>query len=100
MSVQVDQVVAVELAGGFGTRIKHLLGDIPKPMAPVAGKPFLEWVIRYLAKQGINKVVLSTGHLAEVIKKHFQDSPVTGVTVKCVRETTPLGTAGGFLHAA
>ncbi len=92
--------VAVILAGGFGTRIKHLLRDLPKPMAPVASRPFVEWVIRYLARQGIRRVVLSTGYLADSVTSHFASQPVHGVRVDCVPETTPLGTAGGFLNAA
>ena len=93
------QISAVILAGGFGTRIKHLLGDLPKPMAPVNGRPFVEWVVRYLAAQGIRNVILSTGHLAETVEKHFAPQPVKNVHVICVPETTPLGTAGGFLNA-
>ena len=99
MSVRPEQITAVVLAGGFGTRIKHLLGDLPKPMAPVNGKPFVEWVVRYLAAQGIRNVILSTGHLAETVEKHFAPQPVKNVRVTCVPETTPLGTAGGFLNA-
>jgi NDP-sugar pyrophosphorylase family protein len=99
VSVSTENISAVILAGGFGTRIKHLLGDLPKPMAPVNGRPFLEWVVRWLAAQGIRRVVLSTGYMAETIERHFQPQPVAGVTVSCVPETTPLGTAGGFLNA-
>ncbi len=99
MKISSENISAVILAGGFGTRIKHLLGDLPKPMAPVNGRPFLEWVVRWLAAQNIRRVVLSTGYLAETIEKHFSSQPVAGVTVSCVPETTPLGTAGGFLNA-
>jgi D-glycero-alpha-D-manno-heptose 1-phosphate guanylyltransferase len=94
-----NQITAVVLAGGFGRRITHLLPDIPKPMAPVAGRPFLEWIVRYLAAQDIRRVILSTGHLAAVVEKHFRAQPVPGVNVRCVPETEPLGTAGGFLNA-
>lgn len=100
MSIAPEQITAVVLAGGFGTRIRHLLGDLPKPMAPVNGRPFVEWVVRYLAAQGIHSVILSTGYLAETVEKHFLSQPVAGVKVVCVPETTPLGTAGGFLNAA
>ncbi len=100
MKVSPHQVVAVVLAGGFGTRIKHLLGDLPKPMAPVAGRPFLEWVVRYLVAQKIRRVVLSTGYHADMVKNHFATQPVKNVQVHCVPETQPLGTAGGFLNAA
>ena len=95
-----DQIVAVILAGGFGTRIKHLLLDLPKPMAPIAGRPCLEWLVRYLAKQGVRRVVLSTGYLAEVVQRHFDRQPVRGVTVHCVAEPEPLGTGGAVRHAA
>lgn len=68
-------------------------------MAPVAGRPFLEWIVCYLAAQKIRRVVLSTGHLAAEVEKHFQPQPVPGVNVTCVPETVPLGTAGGFANA-
>ena len=100
MRLDPNQVVAVVLAGGFGTRVAHLLPGIPKPMAPVAGKPFLEWVARYLARQNIRNVVFSTGHLSDVIEDYFRKEPVLGIETRCVAETQPLGTAGGFLNAA
>jgi NDP-sugar pyrophosphorylase family protein len=99
VSVRPEQTTAVILAGGFGTRIKHLLGDLPKPMAVVNGRPFVEWVVRYLAGQDIRNVILSTGHFAGTVEKHFAPQPVKNVCVTCVPETTPLGTAGGFLNA-
>ena len=99
MSLKLSQVVGVVLAGGFGTRVAHLLPGVPKPMAPVAGRPFLEWVVRRLARQGIPKVLLSTGHLAEVVDRYFQPQPVAGVITRSFAETRPLGTAGGFLNA-
>ena len=100
MSLKLNQVVAVVLAGGFGTRVAHLLAGVPKPMVPVAGKPFLEWVVRWLARQGIRKAILSTGHLAEVVEAHFRTQPVAGVATRCIAETRSLGTGGGFLNAA
>ena len=100
MSLKLSQVVAVVLAGGFGTRVAHLLAGVPKPMVPVAGKPFLEWVVRWLARQGIRKAILSTGHLADVVESHFRTQPVAGVATRCIAETRPLGTGGGFLNAA
>jgi D-glycero-alpha-D-manno-heptose 1-phosphate guanylyltransferase len=99
MRANLSEVVAVVLAGGAGTRVQHLLGDLPKPMAPVEGKPFLEWLVRYLAKQGLKRVLISTGYRAEAISTHFDRQPVPGVETLCVAETAPLGTAGGILHA-
>lgn len=100
MSVAPEQITAVVLAGGFGTRIRHLLQNLPKPMAPVAGRPFVEWVVRYLKRQQLSRAVLSTGYLAETVEAHFNTHPIPGISVTCVPETTPLGTAGGFLNAA
>ncbi|HEY1663599.1 MAG TPA: sugar phosphate nucleotidyltransferase [Verrucomicrobiae bacterium] len=99
VSLSPEQIGAVVLAGGFGRRIQHVLADVPKPMAPVNGRPFLEWVVRYLAAQKIRRVILSTGHLSQVIEKHFQSQPVKNVRISCVHENSPLGTAGGFLNA-
>jgi D-glycero-alpha-D-manno-heptose 1-phosphate guanylyltransferase len=99
VSVPPEKITAVVLAGGFGRRIQHLLPDLPKPMVPVNGRPFLEWVVRYLAAQKILRVILSTGHLAGAVEKHFHSQPVKNVHVSCVPETKPLGTAGGFLNA-
>jgi len=90
---------AIVLAGGFGTRVSHLLPGIPKPMAPVAGRPFVEWVVRYFAKWGCREFVLATGHLATAIEDHFNTQPVPGVSVTCRAEQTPLGTAGGCINA-
>jgi len=94
-----DQITAVVLAGGLGTRVQDLLPNLPKPMAPVAGRPFLEWVVRYLARQKIRHMILATGYLGETIERHFAAQPVKAVTVRCVPESKPLGTAGGFLNA-
>jgi D-glycero-alpha-D-manno-heptose 1-phosphate guanylyltransferase len=100
MSGRPLQVVAVVLAGGLGTRIKHLVPGLPKPMVPVAGRPFLEWVVRYLIKQGIRKVIISSGYRAETIERHFQNSMIQNVAITCAAENTPLGTGGGLRHVA
>lgn len=92
-------VTAVILAGGKGTRIAHLLPDVPKPMASVAGRPFLDWVLLQLARDGVGSFLLSTGHLGEVIEAHIAQVPVGGIRARCVREDVPCGTAGGFLNA-
>lgn len=92
-------VTAVVLAGGFGTRIKHLLGELPKPMAVVAGEPFMAWVGRYLRRQGVGQAILSTGYKGEMIADYFASSPIEGLKISCRLEDEPKGTAGGFLHA-
>lgn len=93
------KITAVILAGGFGTRVKHLLPNIPKPMATVLNKPFIEWIIRYLHQQNIDKFLLSTGYLAEVIETYFNKNTLDKMTIKCYEEKEPLGTGGGFINA-
>lgn len=91
--------LAVVLAGGFGTRLRSVLPDLPKPLAPAAGKPFLEWVLRYLRGQGVERAVISAGHRAEQVESFCRALSLPGISVACVNESRPLGTAGGFLNA-
>ena len=93
-------ITALILAGGFGMRIKDLLGDLPKPMAPVKGRPFVEWIVRWLKAQGVRDVILSTGFRAELVEKHFSTTPVSEMNVRCITEPEPMGTGGGLAHAA
>ena len=90
---------AIILAGGLGTRVSHLLGDLPKPLAPVLGRPFLEWICHYLAGQGIRRILISTGYRGDKIAAHFARVEIAKVRITCHQETGQLGTAGGFLHA-
>ncbi|MBE7539833.1 MAG: NTP transferase domain-containing protein [Opitutaceae bacterium] len=99
MSERTPPPGVIVLAGGFGTRVSHLLPGVPKPMAPVAGRPFVEWVVRAFARWGCRDFFLATGHLAEVVGNHFKSQPVPNISVTCRPETSPLGTAGGCIHA-
>jgi D-glycero-alpha-D-manno-heptose 1-phosphate guanylyltransferase len=92
-------ILTVILAGGYGTRVAHLLPSVPKPMASISGRPFVEWVVKFFNACGLTRFVLSTGHLGDVIESHFQYHPIQGVEVLCRREMSPLGTGGGFLNA-
>lgn len=87
---------AILLAGGLGTRLRTVVSDVPKPMAPVDGRPFLEHLFDYLIGQGVTELVLNVGHKAEVISAHFGDQ-YRGLPVKYVQEDKPLGTGGGLL---
>ncbi|MDR1684909.1 MAG: NTP transferase domain-containing protein [Desulfovibrio sp.] len=84
---------AIILAGGLGTRLRAVVPDRPKPMAPVGGRPFLELLMDYLLGQGIRHFILSTGWKADCITKHFGDT-YRGAAVDYVREGEPLGTGG------
>lgn len=88
---------AVIMAGGKGTRLRSITNDeIPKPMAPVAGKPILQWQVEQLRDQGITDIVLIIGHLGHKIREYFRDGAAFGVSIRYIEETTPLGTAGAL----
>jgi D-glycero-alpha-D-manno-heptose 1-phosphate guanylyltransferase len=83
------------LAGGFGTRLQEVVKDVPKPMAPVNSKPFLEYIFSYLKHYEIKKVVLSVGYLSEIIQNHFKNK-FDKIKIEYAFETEPLGTGGGI----
>ncbi len=86
---------AIVLAGGFGTRLKSVTGDVPKPMASVAGRPFLCWLLEYMAGQGVTRAVLSLHHMAGSIYSYFGHS-FAGIDLIYSIEPKPLGTGGAI----
>lgn len=88
----------IVLAGGMGTRLKGVLPDIPKCMAPVQGKPFLTYVLDYLANQGISKVTLSVGYRKDQIISFFGDR-YGPLFIDYAIENEPLGTGGAVKFA-
>lgn len=86
------------LAGGFGTRLSTVVKDVPKPMAPINGKPFLHFIFKELQQQQIQKVVLSVGYLKEIIQAYFKEEYL-GITIEYAIEEVPLGTGGGIKNA-
>lgn len=89
---------AVILAGGFGTRLAHIVKDVPKPMAPVAQRPFLSYVLRDLAKKGVTKAVLAVGYKKECIENFFGTS-FAGCQLFYSEEESPLLTGGAVKKA-
>lgn len=89
---------SIILAGGRGTRLSSVVPDLPKPMAPVCGKPFLDYLLQRLAAQGIERVCLSVGYLAHKIQDFYGDS-FHGMALVYSVEDSPLGT-GGAIRAA
>jgi len=87
------------LAGGLGTRLAHITKELPKAMAPIAGRPFLEWQIAGFRKQGFLDLVLLVGHKREHIIEHFGDGSGFGVRIEYSIEDEPLGTGGACLKA-
>jgi D-glycero-alpha-D-manno-heptose 1-phosphate guanylyltransferase len=86
---------AIILAGGFGTRLQAVVSDVPKPMAPINNKPFLNYVFDYLLHYKIEHVVLSTGYLAHKISDYYKNE-YRGIKISYTKEETPLGTGGGI----
>ena len=91
---------AVILAGGKGTRIKSVHPDLPKPLIPISGKPFLQWQIEYLKKYGVNRIILSIGYMAEKIIDYFTENPVENIEIIFAIEEKPLGTGGAVKFVA
>ena len=87
---------ALIMAGGYGTRLKPLTDDMPKPMLPVGDRPLLEIIVDGLREAGIRQVNVATHYKAEVIADHFKDGQKFGVDIRYVKEHEPLGTAGAL----
>lgn len=93
---QGSSVEAMIMAGGFGTRLMPLTESIPKPMLKVGGRPILEHIIGKLKSADVQKVVLATHHLPELIHEHFGSGEGFGLEINYVHESSPLGTAGAL----
>jgi D-glycero-alpha-D-manno-heptose 1-phosphate guanylyltransferase len=85
---------AVLLVGGMGTRLRSVVPSSPKPLALVRGRPFLELLVRQLRHQGIRRLVMCTGHLAEQIENEFANGHNLDVEIEYSKEPHPLGTGG------
>ena len=91
--------VGVVLAGGLGIRLRPVLGDLPKALAPVAGRPFLAYQLGWLKRQGVTRVILCTGYGHDRIKAYCGDGAAWGLQIQYSVEEMPLGTAGALQQA-
>jgi len=91
--------VPLILAGGRGIRIAALFPELPKPAVPAGGKPFLVWILEQLSKANFTKVVISGGHLFDVLRSEIEPHIPRNIGVVWVNERKPLGTGGGLVHA-
>jgi len=91
---------AVILAGGKGARLAPYTTIFPKPLVPIGDRPILEIIVRQLVRQGIGEIILSIGHLGELIEAYFQNGHrnIPGLNLTYVRESQPLGTAGPLAY--
>ena len=92
--------VGILLVGGFGTRLKPLTSESPKPMLPVAGLPVTEHQILAAKKAGVHTLVLATSYLSEVFTPYFGDGSKWGIKILYAVEKEPLGTGGAIRNAA
>ena len=84
------------LVGGLGTRLREIIKNIPKVMANIKGKPFLEYLIVQLKNYNLNDIILCTGHLKEKIENYFGNGNHLGVNIVYSEELKPLGTGGAI----
>lgn len=90
---------AIVLAGGLGTRLRQLVPDLPKPMAPIGGKPFLSILLKSMADKGFGRVVLSLGYMADSVIDYFGANGYAGMALDFEVEEAPLGTGGAVRRA-
>jgi NDP-sugar pyrophosphorylase family protein len=93
-------MTAFVLAGGLGTRLRPSIGDLPKALAPVGGRPFLALVLEWLARSGVRDVVVCAGYGADRVREAVGRGAAQGVRISYSVEPEPLGTGGALRHAA
>ena len=99
MTESMNLTEAIILAGGKGTRLQTSVKDRPKPLADVAGRPFIEWLLLLLHSQGIRRVVVCTGHMGQVLESHLGNGSRFDLQLQYVRDPFPLGTGGALRNA-
>lgn len=96
MRENIKQLDILILAGGLGSRLKGVISGIPKPMAPVNGKPFLDHLLEYWINKGVASITLSVGYLSEIIINNYGNK-FKGCPIRYLKEESPLGTGGAIL---
>jgi len=89
-----QDIKAIMLVGGLGTRLRAVVPSTPKVLASIGEKSFLELLVRQLRAQGIRHLVMCTGYLADQIESKFGDGRIWDVSIEYSKEEIPLGTAG------
>lgn len=90
---------AILLCGGLGTRLRSVVSDRPKPMADIAGKPFLHYFVRMLSEKGVERFIFALGYMGEQIEAYFRDGREYGISIVYSYEESPLGTGGAIRNA-
>lgn len=95
-----EKMPVVVLCGGLGTRLRPVVAEVPKVLAPVAERPFLGYLLDHLRGQGVREVVLSTGYRGDLVRAYAGDGARWGVQVRYAEEPEPLGTGGALRFTA
>ena len=95
----VSALTTLILAGGLGTRLRPAVGALPKALARVAEKPFLDYLLSYLKNEGVRDIILCTGYGAEKIESYCGDGSGRGLQIRYSKEEKPLGTGGAIKYA-
>ena len=90
---------ALILAGGEGTRLRPLTSSVPKPVVPLVDRPFIVFMLDWLKQHGVDRVVMSCGHLAQGVRNVLGDGSALGLDIRYVEEPRPLGTGGAVKFA-
>jgi NDP-sugar pyrophosphorylase family protein len=96
---ELSEVSAFILAGGFGTRARTVLGDTPKLLAPLSGRPYLDYLVAWLKRFGIRRITLGLGYQSDKIADFLSANPYRNMEINIVVEDEPLGTAGAIALA-
>jgi len=91
-------MLALIQAGGAGTRLKSITGDLPKPMVKIGGKPILEWQVASLLRSGIDEIIIVISTKGEAIPSYFGDGSKFGAKISYITETSPLGSGGALCY--
>ena len=97
--MKINECDCVILCGGLGKRLQGVVSDVPKVMAQIDGRPFLDFVIEHLRSQQIERIVLCTGYKADQIESYYRDHDF-GITIDFSTESEPLGTGGALKNAS
>ena len=96
--MKINDCDCVILCGGLGTRLQGVVGNVPKVMAQMNGRPFLDLIIEHLKSQGLRRIILCAGHKADFIENYYRKHDF-GLTIDFSRENEPLGTGGALKNA-
>ena len=97
-NMKISECDCIILCGGLGKRLQGVVNDVPKVMAQIDGRPFLDFIVEYLKSQGIKRIVLCAGYKADLVEKYYREHDF-GVIINFSTENEPLGTGGAVKNA-